>query len=156
MLALLNLQIVFAFLQKLNIESFILNLPVDGNLSIPDRLSSEVATATRVVWSDQGLAEKIESSAMELITNASNRKFSFFSGKSSRGLLGGLFYLLGYRYNAVKKQKELAEKLGTTDVTIRTSYRKWLEDFPDLFTDVSDKITNNHNHFASFNQVPCK
>jgi len=151
-----NPRIVFAFLQKLNIDYFTVNLPVDVNLSIPDRLSSEVSAAARAVWSDQGLAEKIASSALELITNASDRKFSFFSGKSSRGLLGGLFYLLGFRYSAVKKQKELAEKLGTTDVTIRTSYRKWLEEFPDLFTDVNDKITNNHNnHFASFNRVPC-
>jgi transcription initiation factor TFIIIB Brf1 subunit/transcription initiation factor TFIIB len=155
-LILLNPQIVFAFLQKLNIDSSTVNLPVDGNLSIPDRLSSEVAAAARAVWSDQGLAEKIASSSMDLITNACNRKFSFFSGKSSRGLLGGLFYLLGFRYGAVKKQKELAEKLGTTDVTIRTSYRKWLEEFPDLFTEVSDKITNSHKHFVSFNQVPCK
>ena len=123
-------------------------------MSIPDRLSSEVVAAARAVWLDQVLAEKIASSALELITNARKSKFSFFSGKSSRGLLGGLFYLLGFRYGAEKKQKELAEKLGTTDVTIRTSYRKWLEDFPDLFTDVSDKITNNH--FGSFNQVPCK
>ena len=118
-------------------------------MSTPDRLSSEVVAAARAVWSDQILAEKIASSSMELINNASNRKFSFFSGKSSRGLLGGLFYLLGFRYDAVKKQKELAEKLGTTDVTIRASYRKWLEEFPDLFTDVSDKIVNS-NKLQSF------
>jgi transcription initiation factor TFIIIB Brf1 subunit/transcription initiation factor TFIIB len=137
-------------LQKINIDSYTVNSPAEDNLNIPDRLSSEVATAARAVWSDQILAEKIASSASELITNANKSKFSFFSGKSSRGLLGGLFYLLGFRYGAEKKQKELAEKLGTTDVTIRASYRKWLEEFPDLFTDVKDKITNsnNCNHFA--------
>jgi hypothetical protein len=38
---------------------------------------------------------------------------------------------------------KLAEKLDTTDVTIRVSYRKWLEEFPDLFSDVVDKIAGN-------------
>jgi transcription initiation factor TFIIIB Brf1 subunit/transcription initiation factor TFIIB len=94
-------------------------------------------------------AEKIAADALEIITNAHKSKFAFFSGKSSRGLLGGLFYLLGFRYDAEKKQKELAEKLGTTDVTIRASYRKWLEEFPELFADVNDKITNNNNHSYS-------
>jgi CRP-like cAMP-binding protein len=133
-------------LQKVNIDSSTVNLPVGDNLSIPDRLSSEVVAATRAVWSDQVLAEKIAASALELITKANKSKFAFFSGKSSRGLIGGLFYLLGFRYDVEKKQKELAEKLGTTDVTIRNSYRKWLEEFPDLFSDVSGKITNNNNH----------
>lgn len=115
---------------------------VDITLSILDRLSSEVAVAAKTVWSDRVIAEKIASSALEIITTANESKFAFFSGKSSRGLIGGLFYLLGFRYDAEKKQKELAEKLGTTDVTIRASYRKWLEEFPDLFADVNDKIAN--------------
>jgi transcription initiation factor TFIIIB Brf1 subunit/transcription initiation factor TFIIB len=115
-------------------------------LSIPGRLSSEVVAAAQAVWSDRALAGKIASSALELITNVHESKFTFFSGKSSRGLLGGLFYILGFRYGAEKKQKELAEKLGTTDVTIRASYRNWLEEFPELFADVNDKITNNNNH----------
>jgi hypothetical protein len=124
---------------------------VDITLSILDRLSSEVAVAAKTVWSDRVIAEKIASSALEIITNANKSKFAFFSGKSSRGLIGGLFYLLGFRYDAEKKQKELAEKLGTTDVTIRASYRKWLEEFPDLFADVNDKIANNSSlgSFAS-------
>jgi hypothetical protein len=114
-------------------------------LSIIDRLSSEVIAAAKTVWSDQVTAEKIASSALEIIADADKSKFAFFSGKSYRGLIGGLFYLLGFRYDAEKKQKELAERLGTTDVTIRASYRKWLEDFPDLFADVNDKIANNSN-----------
>lgn len=118
-------------------------------MSIIDRLSSEVIASAKTVWSDQVTAEKIASSALEIIVDANKSKFAFFSGKSYRGLIGGLFYLLGFRYDAVKKQKELAERLGTTDVTIRASYRKWLEDFPDLFADVNDKITNNnHTYFT--------
>jgi hypothetical protein len=122
---------------------------VDIKLSALDRLSSEVAAAAKTVWLDQITAEKIASSALEIITNANKSKFAFFSGKSSRGLIGGLFYLLGFRHDAEKKQKELAEKLGTTDVTIRASYRKWLEEFPELFADVNDKITNNNSHSYS-------
>jgi hypothetical protein len=109
-------------------------------LSILSRLSSEVIATAKTVWSDQIIAEKIAASALEIIAIASKSNSAFFSGKSSRGLIGGLFYLLGFRYDAVKKQKELAAKLGTTDVTIRVSYRKWLEEFPDLLSDVSDKI----------------
>ena len=114
-------------------------------MSITNRLSSEVIAAAKTVWLDQVIAEKIASSALEIIADANKSNFAFFSGKSSRGLIGGLFYLLGFRYDAVRKQKELAEKLGTTDVTIRASYRKWLEEFPDFFADISDKIINNNN-----------
>ena len=119
-------------------------------MSILDRLSSEVVAAAKSVWSEQVTAEKIAANALEIIANAYKSRFAFFSGKSSRGLIGGLFYLLGFRYDVVKKQKELAEKLGTTDVTIRTSYRKWLDEFPEFFADVSDKIINNNNqsHFG--------
>lgn len=116
------------------------------NVSILNRLSSEVTVAAKIIWSDHDIAEKIASNALEIITHASKSNFAFFSGKSSRGLVGGLFYLLGFRYAAVKKQKELAEKLGTTDVTIRASYRKWLEEFPELFSDVRDKIA--HHKFS--------
>jgi len=112
-------------------------------LNIPNRLSSEVTTAAKTIWPDQLIAEKITANALEIIANANKSKFVFFSGKSSRGLIGGLFYLLGFKYDALRKQKELAEKLGTTDVTIRDSYRKWLKEFPDLFRDVSGKFEEN-------------
>jgi transcription initiation factor TFIIIB Brf1 subunit/transcription initiation factor TFIIB len=115
-----------------------------SNVSILNRLSSEVTVAAKIIWSDHVIAEKIAASALEIIADASKRNFAFFSGKSSRGLVGGLFYLLGFRYGAVKKQKEIAEKLSTTDVTIRASYRKWLKEFPKLFSDVRDKIVNSN------------
>ena len=119
-------------------------------MSILNRLSADVIAATKTVWADQLIAEKIASDTLEIIANANKRNFTFFSGKSSRGLIGGLFYILGFKYDSVKRQKELANKLGTTDITIRASYRKWLKDFPDLFLNVSDKIANreNFNHFV--------
>jgi len=70
------------------------------------------------------------------------RKFAFFNGKSAKSIVGGLFYILGFRHDAVKKQNELADQLGTTDVSIRVSYRKWLETFPDLFLDVIAKLAS--------------
>jgi hypothetical protein len=75
------------------------------------------------VWENQATAKKIATEAFEIITNTSG-KFRFFNGKSSRSILSGLFYLLGFRYNAVRTQKEIAVQLITTDVTVRDSYRR--------------------------------
>lgn len=119
-------------------------------MSILNRLSSEVVAAANDIWADRAIAEKIASGALEIIAEANKSNFAFFSGKSFRGLIGGLFYILGFRYDAVKKQKELAGKLGTTDVTIRASYRKWLEEFPALFSDVIDKIAESNKLGHSF------
>ena len=122
-------------------------------MSILNRLSSEVVASAKTIWEDPLIAEKIASVALETIADANKTNFAFFSGKSFRGLIGGLFYILGFRYDAVKKQKELAEKLGTTDVTIRASYRKWLEEFPDLFSDVTDKMQTATKSPISFPQT---
>jgi hypothetical protein len=45
----------------------------------------------------------------------------------------------------VKKQIELACKIGTTDVTIRKYYRQWLISFPDLFGDVIGKLAQHES-----------
>ncbi len=80
---------------------------------------------------------------MKLLTSHIGGKFSFFSGRRSTWIVGGLLYLLSYRYDSVKKQNELADVLGTTDGTIRDSYRLWLKTFPDLFMDVIGKFAND-------------
>jgi hypothetical protein len=103
----------------------------------------EVSAAANNVWFDKSIADAIASEAVQIINQTYTRKFSFFNGKSSKYLVGGLFYILGYRYDVIKKQNELADQLGTTDVTIRASYRKWLETFPDLFLDVIGKFAAN-------------
>lgn len=100
----------------------------------------EVSTAAHAIWLNNSIADAIASEAFQIINQTYTRKFSFFSGKSSKCLVGGLFYLLSFRHNTVKRQTELADQLGTTDVTIRLSYRKWLETFPDLFLDVIGKL----------------
>ena len=105
----------------------------------------EVYIASRTLWLDKQIAYRIAEDALEIIAKTYMRKFSFFNGKTSRGLVGGLFYLLGYKHNVVKNQKELADRLGTSDVTIRASYRNWLETFPDLFLDVISKLGQDPN-----------
>lgn len=100
----------------------------------------EVSTAANSVWLNKSTANVIATETMQIINHTFIRKFSFFTGKSFNGLVGGLFYLLGYRHGVIMKQNDIADRLGTTDVTIRMSYRKWLETFPDLFIDVISKF----------------
>ena len=93
---------------------------------------SEVSIAAQAIWPEKNVSEEIASEVTKILNQTYKRKFVFFNGKSYRYLVGGLFYLLGYRYNVVKRQRELASALGTSDVTIRKAYRGWLETFPDL------------------------
>jgi hypothetical protein len=110
-------------------------------MSILKRITfEEVLAAARTIWADKTIANKIASATDKTISQTYKRKFTFFNGKSSKCLVGGLFYVMGFRYSSFKKQRELADKLGTTDVTIRASYKQWLETFPDLFPDVIEKL----------------
>ena len=101
--------------------------------------------AAKTILPNQLIAHAISQETVDIIMKTHKRKFSFFTGKTSRGLVGGLFYLLSYKYDAVKNQKELADRLGTSDVTIRASYRNWLEEFPDLFQDVIGKLAQDQS-----------
>jgi len=115
-------------------------------LSILNRIApEEVEIAAKTIWPNQLIANAISQETVDIIMKTHKRKFSFFNGKTSRGLVGGLFYLLGYKYDAVKNQKELADRLGTSDVTIRASYRNWLEESPDLFQDIIGKLAQDQN-----------
>jgi hypothetical protein len=116
-------------------------------MSILRRISiDEVSVAALAVWIDKSIADKIASETIQIINLAYIRKFVFFNGRSSKYLVGGLFYLLSYRHDAIKRQRELADQLGTTDVTIRVSYQKWIETFPDLFLDVIGKFASDRDH----------
>jgi hypothetical protein len=104
------------------------------SISIFRRISKdELNAATQLIWLDRSVANKITLDTIELITIAYNKKSSFFYGRSSRFIISGLFYILGFRYDSIKKQVEIADRLGTSDVTVRASYRKWMETFPELF-----------------------
>lgn len=115
-------------------------------LSILNRIApEEVEIAAKTIWPNQLIANAISQETADIIMKTHKRKFSFFNGKTSRGIVGGLFYLLGYKYDDAKNQKELADGLGASDVTIRSSYRNWLEEFLDLFQDVIGKLAQDQN-----------
>ena len=103
-----------------------------------------ITSAARVVWANQEIADYIASNALEILARASRQNLRFFCGKQPKSILGGLFYVLGFRFRAVKTQKEIADFLCTTEISIRKSYKSWLEGFPQYFTDVNDKI-KEHN-----------
>ena len=113
-------------------------------MNVLKRISfDEIFAATHTIWADKRMADQVAEEAFGIIIKTSRRKSAFFTDKSTKCFVGGLFYLLGYRYDSVKKQRELADRLGTSDVSIRTNYRQWLEEFPDLFLDVIGKFASD-------------
>ena len=93
------------------------------------------------VWPDPATAKSLTEKALKKIKTTHLRKRIFFSGKSERGLLSDLFYLLGIKNEAGKTQREIARGLNTNDVTARTSYRDWLNIHPELCMET--KLTND-------------
>ena len=111
-----------------------------------ERISFDNLVETaQMIWNDKITVHNVAADSYSIITKVQGRKTTFCSGRRAAALVGGLFYLLGFRYNDVKKQIELACKLGTTDVTIRKSYREWLISFPDLFVDVMGKLAQHES-----------
>ena len=95
--------------------------------------------AARTIWNPE-TADDIAANALQVLVNASRINLRFFNGKTSASLLGGLFYILGYRYYAIRTQHQIAEKLGTSEASVRKSCKNWFKTFPFLFTDVTGKI----------------
>lgn len=120
---------------------------------ILNRIGQEsILSSAQKIWRNQhSAAEKIASEALNVICEAYQTNPAFFSGKSAKGIVGGLFYLLGHEFCKVKTQKEIARSLNATDMTIRASYRGWLKEFPDLFQDVNENIrrTRESGRFSS-------
>jgi hypothetical protein len=93
-----------------------------------------VISLSSKLWPDQpAVAEAMAKEASQIIQISFERKCTFFSGKSAKGVLSGLFYFLGIMHSNFKTQREIARGLNTTDATVRMSYRDWLMCFPDLF-----------------------
>jgi len=109
---------------------------------ILSRIGQEsILSFAQKIWRNQhSAAEKIALEALNVICETYQTNPAFFSGKSAKGIVGGLFYLLGHRYSKVKTQKEIARSLNATEMTVRASYREWLKEFPELFQDVNDKM----------------
>jgi hypothetical protein len=128
-------------------------LPDIERITCSLRKVQEIKAGAYLLWPNNKTAVKITSSTIKIINQACKRKFSFGNGKSFRCLLGGLFYLLGFRYNDPKKQRDIAIALQITDVSIRSSYKQWLKEFPDVFQDIiarfaSQELRRNYYSIA--------
>lgn len=101
----------------------------------PKRLSNErVLVAAVAVWQNQlSMATDVSTRASKIIQKAYETAPTFFSGRSEKGILSGLFYQLALNTVNMKTQQEIASALGTTEMTIRASFHDWLKCFPDLF-----------------------
>jgi len=101
------------------------------------------------VWRSQPeIAKTMADEASQIIQTGLERKPTFFSGKSAKGVTAGLFYHLGFVRGCAKTQAEIAKSLETTDMTVRASSRDWLNNFLDLFPTESRKYFLNHNSTA--------
>jgi transcription initiation factor TFIIIB Brf1 subunit/transcription initiation factor TFIIB len=88
----------------------------------------EILLLAQKIWQGQtNLDTKIASEALTIIHEKYEANPTFFSGKSIKGIVGGLFYLLGQRYGNFKTQRQIATSLSTTEVTVRASCRMWTE-----------------------------
>lgn len=97
-------------------------------------------SAARSIWVSQETADAIGANALQILAKASMNNLRFFNGKASRSLLGGLFYLLGFRFKAEMTQTEIAYQLGISEVSVRKSYKDWFDEFPYFFTDLATKL----------------
>ena len=62
-------------------------------MSVLKRIQFEdISAASKNIWSNREIADKIAIDAFEIISSTSRRKFAFFTGKKSKCLIGGLFY----------------------------------------------------------------
>jgi hypothetical protein len=112
--------------------------------TILTRITCEkIEVAARAVWVNQETADAIASNALQLMAQASSANLKFFNAKKPKCILSGLFYILGFRFSAVKTQREIADLLCTTEVSVRKSYKSWLSEFPQFFTDIRFKMSEN-------------
>jgi predicted hydrocarbon binding protein len=96
---------------------------------LPKRLSAkQIFEAAKAIWLNQPIiAEDVASKASKMIQSTFEAAPMFFSGKSSKRILSGLFYQLSLNTVNAKTQREIASALGTTEMTTRMSYREWSE-----------------------------
>jgi len=95
--------------------------------------------AARAVWVDEEIADDIAKNALQILADTSKLNLRFFCGKAPKCILGGLFYILGFRFKAIKTQKEIADFLCTTEVSVAKSSKIWLQKLPQYFTDINNE-----------------
>ena len=100
--------------------------------------------AQKTWQSQRQVADFMASEALSVICETYRTNPTFFSGKSTKGIVGGLFYLLGHRYSSIKTQKEIARSLNTTEMTIRASYREWMKPVQSYSRRRKEKIEGCH------------
>jgi hypothetical protein len=96
---------------------------------ILDRIGKEeIIVLTRKIWQGQNkIATEIGLETLVVIREKYEADPTFFSGKSAKRILAGLFYLLGQRYRNARTQRQIAIGLGATEVTVATSCHEWAE-----------------------------
>ena len=88
----------------------------------------ETLSLAQKIWRDQSkVATQIASEALTAIHEKYQTDPTFFSGRSAKGIVGGLFYVLGQRNSNVRTQRQIATSLNTTEVTIRAYSRYWAD-----------------------------
>ena len=94
---------------------------------------AQVLRAAHKIWKDRKWARAIGEVAAETIRKCYERDKVFLCGRSLKGTLGGLFYILGRESDQIVSQEHIASALGSSGVTVRESYRRWLQRFPEWF-----------------------
>lgn len=100
-----------------------------------ERLShSQIMSHASKIWGPQRSETiLITGETAEIISIVKKRKNVFFSGKSEKSILSGIFYLLALKNRILITQRQIARRLDTTDVTVRASYHDWIDNFPEFF-----------------------
>jgi transcription initiation factor TFIIIB Brf1 subunit/transcription initiation factor TFIIB len=111
-------------------------------VAIPERLSTDLVRSYASKFCQMPTSELMAREASQIICAVNERRRIFFSGKSEKGLLSGIFYFLCMKYKIARSKKEIACCLKTTEITVRFSYQSWIANFPDLF---SEDVTNLNN-----------
>jgi len=128
------------------------------NSALPDiefignslRKVREITTATKMLWLNKRVSGKIATDAIKIMNYVIKRNFSFCNGKNIKCLSGGLLYLLSYRYDDPRTQREIALVLQITDISIRLYYKRWLREFPELFQDIVEKLSERASRRYQF------
>jgi len=88
--------------------------------------------AHKVFSEDHETARKIGLESCQIIKQAYAEKPIFFCGKTAKGIVSGLFYLLSFKHKLEVTKRELAEALEITEATIRYSVSSWTREFPEV------------------------
>jgi hypothetical protein len=115
------------------------NFDRSRNNDVVRRLSRvDVLNYASKIWKGQeSIARAIASETIRIVGEAHEKAPSFFWGESGKWVFGGVFYLLGRRMKVARSQKQIARSLDTNEMTIRDSYRKWLEHFPEFWPEAT-------------------